>query len=68
MAQPKKQKSRRKTGFGRNHILEKLAARVNGTSPVKVRLTKRLGKKSAHADSAPTVKKLAKKAPATQSK
>jgi hypothetical protein len=46
MAQPKKQKSARKTGFGRNHILEKLAKRVNGQSPVKVRLTKRLGKKN----------------------
>lgn len=57
MAQPKKQKSARKTGFGRNHILEKLAARVNGKSPVKVRLTKRLGKK-----------KTADKRPATKSK
>lgn len=46
MAQPKKQKSRRKTGFGRNHILEKLAKRVNGTSPVKVRITKRQGGKA----------------------
>ncbi len=52
MAQPKKQKSARKTGFGRNHILEKLVERVNGHSPVKVRLTKRLGKKSAKATAA----------------
>lgn len=64
MAQPKKQKSGRKTAFGRNHLLEKLAARVNGKSPVKVALTKRLGKKSAAAKP----KRVAKKAPATKSK
>lgn len=46
MAQPKKQKSNRKTKFGRNHILEKLAKRVGRTSPVKIGLTKRLGKKT----------------------
>jgi hypothetical protein len=62
MAQPKKQKSARKTGFGRNHILEKLAKRVNGMSPVKVALTKRLGKKKA------ATKKPADKRPATKSK
>lgn len=59
MAQPKKQKSARKTGFGRNHILEKLAKRVNGKSPVKVALTKRLGKKvatSTPADKRPATK------------
>lgn len=55
MAQPKKQKSARKTGFGRNHILEKLAKRVNGKSPIKVALTKRLGKKKA-APSRPATK------------
>lgn len=62
MAQPKKQKSARKTGFGRNHILEKLAARVNGKSPVKVALTKRLGKKKA------ATSKPADKRPATKTK
>jgi hypothetical protein len=39
MAQPKKQKSSRKTGFGRNHLLEKLRNRVNAHSPVKARTT-----------------------------
>ncbi len=41
MAQPKKQKSPRKTGMGRSHILLKLARRVNGKSPVKARTTRR---------------------------
>ena len=63
MAQPKKQKSARKTGFGRNHILEKLAARVNGKSPVKVALTKRLGKKTKTATAKP-----ANKRPTTKTK
>ncbi len=41
MAQPKKQSSPRKTGLRRSHLLLKLARRVNGTSPVKVRTTKK---------------------------
>lgn len=46
MAQPKKQKSPRKTGMGRSHLVLKLARRVNGKSPVKVVTTKReTGKK-----------------------
>lgn len=40
MGQPKKQKSPRKTGLGRSHLVLKLARRVNGKSPVKVRTTK----------------------------
>lgn len=48
MAQPKKQSSPRKTGTRRSHLLLKLARRVNGTSPVKIRTTKReTGKKLA---------------------
>lgn len=47
MAQPKKQSSPRKTGLCRSHLVLKLARRVNGTSPVKVKTTKReTGKKS----------------------
>lgn len=41
MAQPKKQTSMRKTGLRRSHLLLKLARRVNKTSPVKVKTTKR---------------------------
>lgn len=41
MAEPKKQSSPRKTGTRRSHLLLKLARRVNGSSPVKVRTTKR---------------------------
>lgn len=40
MAEPKKQTSPRKTGLRRSHLRLKLARRVNGTSPVKVRTTK----------------------------
>ena len=40
MAQPKKHSSPRKTGLRRSHLLLKLARRVNGKSPVKVRTTK----------------------------
>jgi len=46
MAQPKKQSSPRKTGLRRSHLLIKLARRVNGKSPVKVRTTKRQNGKS----------------------
>lgn len=50
MGQPKKQSSMRKTGTRRSHLLLKLARRVNATSPVKVRTTKReTGKKLAAA-------------------
>jgi len=41
MGQPKKQKSPRKTGLGRSHLVLKLARRVNAKSPVKVRTTRR---------------------------
>ena len=41
MAQPKKQSSPRKTGLRRSHLVLKLARRVNATSPVKVKTTKR---------------------------
>lgn len=41
MGQPKKQTSPRKTGLRRSHLVLKLARRVNATSPVKVRTTKR---------------------------
>ncbi len=53
MGQPKKQSSMRKTGTRRSHLLLKLARRVNGTSPVKIRTTKReTGKKLANATTA----------------
>ena len=46
MAEPKKQTSPRKTGLRRSHLVLKLARRVNGSSPVKVKTTKReTGKK-----------------------
>jgi hypothetical protein len=46
MGQPKKQSSPRKTGTRRSHLVLKLARRVNGTSPIKVKTTKReTGKK-----------------------
>lgn len=41
MAQPKKQSSARKTGLRRSHLVLKLARRVNASSPVKVRTTRR---------------------------
>lgn len=41
MPEPKKQTSASKTGSRRSHHGLKLARRVNGTSPVKVRTTKR---------------------------
>jgi hypothetical protein len=50
MAQPKKQSSPRKTGLRRSHLLLKLARRVNGKSPVKVRTTKRQNSKAAKPD------------------
>lgn len=57
MGQPKKQSSPRKTGTRRSHLVLKLARRVNGTSPVKVRTTKReTGKKPLISLLAPVVK------------
>lgn len=48
MAEPKKQSSPRKTGLRRSHLKLKLARRVNATSPVKVKTTKKeTGKKLA---------------------
>lgn len=41
MGKPKKQTSMRKTGLRRSHLVLKLARKVNGSSPVKVRTTKR---------------------------
>ena len=41
MGQPKKQTSARKTGLRRSHLLLKLARRVNGSSPVKAKTTRR---------------------------
>lgn len=41
MGQPKKQSSPRKTGLRRSHLRLELARRVNKTSPVKVRTTRR---------------------------
>lgn len=41
MGQPKKQSSPRKTGLRRSHLRLALAIRVNKTSPVKARTTKR---------------------------
>jgi len=41
MGKPKKQTSMRKTGLRRSHLALTLARKVNGTSPVKVRTTKR---------------------------
>ncbi len=57
MGQPKKQSSMRKTGTRRSHLLLKLARRVNASSPVKVRTTKReTGKKSVATVVAPATK------------
>lgn len=70
MGQPKKQSSPRKTGTRRSHLVLKLARRVNGTSPVKVRTTKReTGKKPLISLLAPVVKeKKAKATPKTAAK
>ncbi|MDB5165839.1 MAG: hypothetical protein JWM00_729 [Candidatus Saccharibacteria bacterium] len=46
MAEPKKQSSPRKTGTRRSHLVLKLARRVNASSPVKVRTTKRENSKT----------------------
>ncbi|HEY1064030.1 MAG TPA: hypothetical protein VGE30_01895 [Candidatus Saccharimonadales bacterium] len=48
MGKPKKRTSPRATGARRSHLVLKLARKVNGKSPVKVRTTKReTGKKVA---------------------
>ncbi len=41
MGKPKKRTSPRKTGTRRSHLVLKLARKVNATSPIKVRTTKR---------------------------
>lgn len=41
MGKPKKRTSPRKTGTRRSHLILKLARKVNATSPVKIRTTKR---------------------------
>lgn len=41
MGKPKKRTSPRATGARRSHLVLKLARKVNATSPVKVRTTKR---------------------------
>lgn len=51
MGKPKKQKSPRKTGMGRSHLVVNLARMVNAKSPVKAYTTKReSGKKKAAAE------------------
>lgn len=52
MGKPKKRTSPRRTGARRSHLVLELARKVNATSPVKVRTTKReTGKKPAAAAS-----------------
>ncbi|MEO7904171.1 MAG: hypothetical protein ABIR91_00080 [Candidatus Saccharimonadales bacterium] len=67
MGQPKKQSSPRKTGTRRSHLVLKLARRVNGSSPVKVKTTKRETGKDKVVVETP-VKKTAAKKPATATK
>lgn len=66
MGQPKKQSSPRKTGLRRSHLRLLLARRVNGTSPVKARTTKKESGKalSAKPGTVAKAKPAAKKAPA----
>lgn len=59
MGQPKKQSSPRKTGTRRSHLVLKLARRVNGTSPVKVKTTKRETGKKKLVEVVEAVKKVA---------
>ena len=66
MGQPKKQSSPRKTGLRRSHLRLILARRVNGTSPVKAKATRKetgkaLATKATLAPSAPVKKAAAKK-------
>jgi hypothetical protein len=41
MGQPKKRTSHRRTGTRRSHMVQKLARRINATSPVRVELRTR---------------------------
>ncbi|HSW77372.1 MAG TPA: hypothetical protein VLG36_01065 [Candidatus Chromulinivoraceae bacterium] len=66
MGQPKKQSSPRKTGLRRSHLLLKLARRVNGTSPIKVRTTKRETGKALAKKTAVSEPKVAAKKPAAK--
>ncbi|HET8884295.1 MAG TPA: hypothetical protein VFM68_02390 [Candidatus Saccharimonadales bacterium] len=68
MGQPKKQSSPRKTGTRRSHLVLKLARRVNGTSPVKVKTTKRETGKKKLVETAVMTKKPATKKPTTTKK
>lgn len=47
MGKPKKRTSPRKTGTRRSHLVQKLARKVNGKSPVKVHVSKRESTKAA---------------------
>ncbi len=49
MGKPKKRTSPRATGARRSHLVLKLARKVNATSPVKVKTTKRESAKPASA-------------------
>ncbi len=51
MGKPKKRTSPRRTGMRRSHLVEKLARRVNGRSPVKVITSKKRLAKSANDNS-----------------
>jgi ribosomal protein L32 len=46
MGKPKKRTSPRKTGTRRSHLVLKLARKVNASSPVKVKTTKRESSKA----------------------
>jgi hypothetical protein len=62
MGKPKKQKSPRKTGLGRSHLVVKLARMVNAKSPVKAYTTKReSGKKKVAEVAKPAAKAAATK-------
>jgi ribosomal protein L32 len=52
MGKPKKRTSARRTGMRRSHLVNKLARRVNSTSPVKVVTNAKKLKKTASADPA----------------
>jgi len=64
MGQPKKQSSPRKTGLRRSHLRLLLARRVNATSPVKAKATRKETGKALAAKPSAAVKAVAKKAPA----
>ncbi|HSX28396.1 MAG TPA: hypothetical protein VLF60_03010 [Candidatus Saccharimonadales bacterium] len=46
MGKPKKRTTPRRTGTRRSHLVRKLAAVVNATSPVKVLISKKARKKA----------------------